>query len=273
MSSSFLTPPLPAYISEVDILVVTPTLGKRSQVTRTIQSVASIGGSRVFHCIVGPTKYTKWIKESHPNVYLLDDEGCHSIYEALNLAVFSLASKFKYFAYINDDDYWESGFSQLIRLLDTFPNLTLVYGRTRVVDLLGNFIKMIPHFPFPWCFRSLLKFLAVMFTQQSVLCRTSDLIELKAFDQSYRLYADSDLFARWIESGRRVGSCSAICSSYCYEGQRLSNNTLDVIADLRMLRLNHGRVILPQDLLIFLIFRCYNTLEYSTRILKYLLPS
>jgi hypothetical protein len=265
--------PLPLHIDEADILVVTPTLGKRSQVSRTIQSVTSIGGSRVFHCVVGPVQNTQWIKESHPNVYLLDDEGCRSIYEALNLAVFTLASKFKYFAYINDDDYWVSGFRQLIRLLDSSPNLTLVYGRTRVVDLSGNFIKIIAHFPFAWCFTSLLKFLAVMFTQQSVLCRTSDLIELKAFDQKYRLMADTDLFARWIESGRRVGACSAICSSYCYEGERLSNNSYDFNADLRMLRVSHGRVILPQDLLIFLVFRCYNTLEYSTRILNYLLPA
>jgi len=273
MISSYTTCPLPAHDDEADILVVTPTLGKRSQVNRTIQSVASIGGSRVFHCIVGPIGHTKWIVECNPNVYLLDDEGCHSIYEALNLAVFTLASRFKYFAYINDDDYWASGFSQLIRLLDTSPHLTLVYGRTRVVDLAGGYIKMIPHFPFPWCFRSLLKFLAVMFTQQSVLCRTSDLIELKAFDQKFRLFADSDLFARWIESGRRVGSCSAICSSYCYEGQRLSNNTSDFNADIRMLRLRHGKVILPQDVSIFLLFRCYNIFEYLSRMLTHFFPS
>ena len=271
MNSSYTTLPLPTHTDGADILVVTPTLGKRPQVSRTILSVANIGGSRVFHCIVGPMSNTQWIQRNHPNVYLLDDEGCNSIYEALNLAISALASRFQYFAYINDDDYWLPGYNQLIRLFDASPDLTLVYGRTRVVDLAGNYIKMIPHFPFPFCFRSLLKFLAVMFTQQSVLCRTSDLIELNAFDQEFRLFADSDLFARWIESGRRVGSSSSICSAYCYEGERLSNNMVDFRADLKRLRNNHGKTILPQDILIFLVFRLFNTFEYSSRIIKHLI--
>jgi glycosyltransferase involved in cell wall biosynthesis len=251
-----------------DVLVVTPTLGSRPSVSKTIESVYSIGGSRVFHCIVGPISKIAWIKDRYPYVHLLDDTRCDGIYSALNLAIFKYSSQFKYFAFINDDDYWLPGFIRLFHLLDSSPTLTLVYGRTQVVDLLGHVIKTIAHFPFPSCFLALLKFHAPMFTQQSVLCRSYDLTRLSAFDTSLRLYADSDLWARWIQSGRKIESCSAICSSYCYEGDRLSNNTLQASADLCRLGQIHAMTILPQDVFIFLAFRLYNSFEYLQRLLR-----
>ena len=251
-----------------DILVVTPTLGQRAALKRTISSVANfIPGNRLFHCVVGPVSRTYWIKDHFPHVYLLDDHGCRTIYEALNSAIFSLASRFKYFAYINDDDYWLPGFTALIRALDTCNNVSLVYGRTRCHDLNGGPTGILAHYPLPYSFPSLLRFRIPAFTQQSVLCRTSDLLALNGFDVSYKLAADTDLWARWIKSGRSVAECREICSSYCFQGHRLSDDHALAINDHLLLLSRHASPNLLVDIFALICFRMYNLPLYITRII------
>lgn len=254
--------------ASVDILVVTPTLGSRSSVSQTIETVQLVGGSRVFHCIVGPLARIMWIQSMYPHIHLLDDRGCNGIYSALNFAISSFSQKYQYFAYINDDDYWLPGFKELVSRLDTSSSLSLIYGRTRFVTSNGRYIKTISSFPYPRCFKSLMKFNVPIFTQQSVLCRLSDLIELGGFDEMYRILADSELFLRWIESGRKVASASVVCSCYCFEGDRLSNDRSSASSDLVRLQGMHALTISLSDLLVLMAFRLYNTLGYLSNVFR-----
>jgi len=252
-----------------DILVVTPTLGQRSEITRTISSVAAlIHKDRLFHCIVGPIPHVNWIKDAFPHVHLLSDNGCQSIYEALNHSIISLASRFNYFAYINDDDYWLPGFSALIRILDSSNDISLVYGRTRIHGLNGNAIGTIAHYPLPCSFPSLLRFGIPIFTQQSVLCRTGDLIALNGFDVSLKLAADTDLWARWIKSCRNVAECRDLCASYCFQGHRLSDDRALARYDHLLLLSRHPSPSLLVDVLFLISFRLYNLPLYAIRLLS-----
>lgn len=249
-----------------DILVITPTLGTRSTVIRTIISVQQVIGERVFHCIVGPISSTCWIRDHFGHVHLLDDSGCSSIYEALNLAIVTYASSFSLFAYINDDDFWLPAFADLVQRLDLHREITLVYGRSQVHNLNGEVVKILAHFPTISSFPSLLRFGIPIFTQQSVLCRTADLLQLNGFDTRYRLAADTDLWARWVLSSRPIAHCQKVCSSYCFDGPRLSNNDLLAAAEGLMLNEAYSKSSFLFDIFSLLAFRVYNIPLYLGRL-------
>lgn len=250
-----------------DILVVTPTLGRRYEVTKTIASaIAVVDSNRLFHCVVGPIAQTSWIANVFPHVFLLDDKGCASIYEALNLAIGLFASNYEFFAYINDDDYLLPGFSELIRVLDARSEVSLIYGRTRVHGRNGKSIGLLAHYPSPRPFASLLRFGIPIFTQQSVLCRTSTLLRLNAFDLRFKLAADTDLWARWIEGGNIIVESNQICSSYCFEGQRLSDDHELLMKEYALLRLRYSSHSQIKDLIALIAFRLYNLPLYASRL-------
>jgi len=251
-----------------DILVVTPTLGTRSTLSRTINSVKQVIGERLFHCIVGPVSSTSWIRDEFDHVHLLDDSGCSSIYDALNHAIHTYASSFSYFAYINDDDFWLPAYASLVQCLDDCSDITLVYGRTQVHDLNGNFVKILGHYPTCSPFASLLRFRIPIFTQQSVLCRTADLLQLNGFDTRYSLAADTDLWARWVLSSRPIAHCHKVCSSYCFDGSRLSNNDVLAAAEGLMLNEAYSKSSFILDIFSLLAFRVYNIPLYLGRLVK-----
>ena len=96
---------LPTNDINVDILVVTPTLGDRPGINQTIESVNAVLGHRVFHCIIGPFAKIFTLKNRFPHIHLLDEPSPNGVYSALNFAIACYARNFTYFAYINDDDF------------------------------------------------------------------------------------------------------------------------------------------------------------------------
>lgn len=249
-----------------DILVVTPTLGLRPQVARTILSVRNISGPRSYHCIVGPIAQTQWIKDLFPHVHLLDDAGCDGIYDALNRALFTYAHKYELFSYINDDDFWLPGYQQLIRIMDASRQISLVYGRTMILGPGSTFQKIAAHFPFPRIFIPLIRHSIPIFTQQAVLCRTEALLSLHGFDTKYRLCADSDLFARFFTNHYLAVSTNSICAAYTFGNDRLSSDTRLLLAD----KARFKRVFPPRwsllEILYITCFRLYNLPEYLGRV-------
>lgn len=117
---------------KADILVLTPTLGNRKSLQKTVSIIKTIGGERIMHIIIAPQKEVRNLQVQFPDVEVLaEPEGCKGIYPALNYGFRKYGRDYKYLTFINDDDYWLPGFKKLIETIEhDNPINLLVMGRT-----------------------------------------------------------------------------------------------------------------------------------------------
>ena len=99
------------------ILVITPTLGNRNTLAKTIESVREIGGDMVKHIIVAPEQQISFIKETFGDIECLPElEGKKGIYAALNHGFRTYGKEFEYLTFINDDDVGKYLAKQLYKI-------------------------------------------------------------------------------------------------------------------------------------------------------------
>lgn len=215
-------------------LVLTPTLGLRSSLHQTIESVYQHGVPGVHHFLVGPPERLAPFQELYPWIDVLPQPSpCNGVYGALNYALSSLGDKYSYFCYLNDDDCWASGFDLLLSSVISDPSLDLVYGRTAFVAD-NRIVRKGAFFPFPSLYSSLARRGVPLFTQQSLVVRTSCVMSSGGFPEAYPLSADTRLWGQIIDSGAKVMAVRAICSYYSLDGHRLSTTRelLDIEASV-----------------------------------------
>jgi hypothetical protein len=254
----------------MSLLVVTPTLGSRPSIRKTILSVAYVGGGNVTHVLSGPKPRLQKYLAEFPWIQIHDDGGSLGVYDSLNSVLSSSKySDYDYFAYINDDDFWLPGFASLICAISVDSSLDLVYGR---VVFLANSrkptIRLGAYTPrFLDCavlFRSGIP----AFTQQSLIVRTSLLVENGLFDTARPLTADSLMWLNLLRLNIKTSSFNVYSSVYDLRGQRLSTN-----AGLCSLDPDYSRIQLApcsseglRALLIILLYRMVNVPVYLHRI-------
>ena len=114
------------------ILVLTPTLGNRDTLSKTIESVREIGGDLVKHIIITAKSQISSVKNKYGNIECLPElEGKKGIYAALNHGFKTYGKDYEYLTFINDDDYWLPDFKLLIDAIK--ENYDLVYGKVNYI--------------------------------------------------------------------------------------------------------------------------------------------
>ena len=209
------------------LLVVTPTLGKRSSLKKTILSVASIGGDNIRHVLSGPRANLDQYSLQFPWIEIFDDNGASGVYESINALLSSdHYNSYKYFAYINDDDQWLPGFSSLINAVKEDSTIDIAYGRT--IFILSDRRCSIR----PGAFTSrpadaILLFQTGIpaFTQQSMIVRKKLLHDQGLFNLSLPITADSAMWTSILKEKPSVVAFNIFASAYELRGQRLSTNT------------------------------------------------
>lgn len=203
------------------IVVITPTLGTRDTLERTIETVRTIGGNRVRHVVVCPSAMTEVLSNRYGVECLAEPAGCRGIYQALNYGFRTLGHDYSYLTFINDDDYWLPDYSRLIDAVDD-GQVDLVYGKVdfdmdgRIMDMAcsGCYADFIP----------LLHRRIVLFTQQAAILRSSAFFDVGGFDEHYRLVADTLLWARLSERHLRYRYISRVCARCDMGMGRLSSD-------------------------------------------------
>jgi hypothetical protein len=204
-----------------ELLVITPTLGRRASLHRTIQSVRKYGEHSV-HVIVGPQDLRKNLLTLYPWIDFLEDDSRLGIFHAVNIGLQAYPN-YEFFSFINDDDYWLPGFSTLIKFARANPALSFVYGKT-VFSMhqysrfkSGSFSPFYRHFP------ALLQFGIPIFTHQSLIVRRHYLKLLgDQFDLAYPLSADSQMWARFVHHSFPGKGLNVFASVYSLDPGRLS---------------------------------------------------
>lgn len=206
-------------------LVITPTLGDRESLSRTVESVEMIGKDRVDHILTCPQSKVEDLKKRFPSLKIIPEpENFKGIYGALNNVINKYFKDYKYFTYINDDDYWLQGFQNLISLLDKNSNIDAVYGRVNYYNEQGFCIGSQTSSKRYKSFKILLKSKIILFTQQTTLIRTSIFEYGYRFDDSYKLVADTKFWINLIDSGFKFHYLNQIVAAYTLQNNQLSSD-------------------------------------------------
>ena len=253
-----------------EILVVTPTLGKRLTLHRTISGVRKYGGQSVVHVIVGPPALGQYLLRLYPWIYFLEDHAKLGIFHAVNTALNKFTG-YEYFSFINDDDYWLPGFTQLIQCIKANPDLSFVYAKTIFASHSYSRFKCGSFSPFYRHFSYLLQMGIPMFTHQSLIIRRHCLQLLgDQFDLSYPLSADSELWARLVQPPFIGKGLNIPASVYSLDPGRLSLDIKLLDRDYSQRMSSNGYITKFAFAAIFrvAIFRLLNIPCYLSRILQ-----
>ena len=254
------------------VLILTPTLGERETLAKTVDSVRHIRAllpGRVDHRIVtGKSKVDK-LAAMYPDVQVVEEPVGGNIYTAINSGLMVNSEEYYYLGYINDDDYLLPDFTNLIDALDEDCELDFVYSKTDRINLEGEYVETIPWFPLIRAFIPLLAHGIPLFTQQSTLIKRGMFLELNGFDASYKLAADTEFWCRLLMSGCTSEFVNKRTAAYRFHDSNLSFQIPGLQARETMrLRESLGVKKTTMSLLYLSIFRLFNCNVYLNRIFK-----
>lgn len=248
-----------------NILVITPTLGDRTSLKRTIESVRDIGGNYVKHIIIAPIQKIERLKNIYNEIDCIPEPiNSNGIYTALNYAFKTFGKQYKYITFINDDDYWLANFKLLINeILNN--DCDMVYGKIKFYDeQKQSYKKMASSSSFKY-FIPLLHHSVILFTQQATIIKSDLFFELGGFDEKYKLAADTKLWAQLSLKNLKYKYLPKECAVYTLQnGQLSSNHEIGTIEHQRLLQefpIKKYKTIIP-----LLIYRIKNIPIYLYRI-------
>lgn len=250
------------------ILVLTPTLGNRKTLSKTIETVKNIGGSLVKHVIVTPQQQIPFIKERFGDIECLPElEGTKGIYAALNHGFNTYGKDYEYLTFINDDDYWLPDFKLLINTID--KGYDFVYGKVNYI--LENKKGVVKPMACSNQFKEFVPLLyhkIILFTQQATLIKSKYYFEIGGFSENFKLVSDTKFWADLSLLNVKYKYISKPCAAYIYQDGQLSSNTeLQTLEHNMMLEQLPNYSFVKRYVAVFK-FRLNNIFVYISRFLK-----
>jgi GT2 family glycosyltransferase len=248
-----------------DTLIVTPTLGERASLRRTIETVRTIGGERVRHVLVCPASQAKDLEQQFPGLEVVVEPAKAGIFAAVNFALRRSARSYRYVGYINDDDYWLPGFESLFAALDRSPRIDIAYGRVNFINEKNEVLFASTSSSRYMALKPLFARDIVLFTQQATLMTSNCFQRLGGYDESYQLTADTEMWIRALELGYGMQYCKLLCATYTIQSDQLSADQAKVQEENRRIRREHGIHKDWHSTLEFLNYRLQNLPAYTRR--------
>jgi hypothetical protein len=254
----------------MNLLVVTPTLGKSRWLEETVVSVHSLPVAHR-HILIGPEAGRSDLEKRFPHTQVMvEPDG--GMYAAINHAL-KTAPAWEAFTYINDDDLLLPGFSATVRAAASVGagRPLLVYGRVRLIDRTGRRIGAIPISPRPALNRRLYALRLEPVYQQGTLITRAAWEMLGGFDPALRLCGDSELLARACLSGLPFRRVSRTVAAFRLTAGQLSKNRVAMEAERRWIDEKLG-LITPSSWhhqAARLAFRIFNLSVYAERIARH----
>ena len=256
------------------ILVLTPTLGNRESLSKTIESVRNIGGDLVKHIIVAPKSQIPSIKNKYGDIECLPElEGKKNIYAAINHGFNTYGKDYEYLTYINDDDYWLPDFKLLINAIG--EGYDFVYGKVNyILENKNGIIKPMTCSNQFKDFIPLLHCKIVLFTQQATLLKSNLFFEVGGFSEDYKLVSDTKFWADLSLLDIKYKYIPKPCAAYIHQYENLStlNKELQTIEQIKILEQMPKCSMLKRCLAV-LKFRLTNFNIYLSRYFKGLSPT
>ena len=251
------------------ILVITPTLGNRNTLAKTIESVRTIGGSFVKHIIVAPERQIPFIKETFGNIECLPElEGKKGIYSALNYGFNTYGKDYEYLTFINDDDYWLPDFKLLINTID--EGYDFVYGKVNyILENKNGIVKPMACSNQFKEFIPLLHCKVVLFTQQATLIKSKLYFQIGGFSEEFKLVSDTKFWGDLSLLDIRYKYIPKPCAAYVIQEGQLSSNKELQSKEKNILIQNFPRVSRSKKYIALLKFRFNNLFVYVHRLFNH----
>ena len=174
-------------------LVVTPTLGESEYLREAVASVRALGNI-VHHRIVTPVEHAQKVVAIAPEAEVLVDNGM-GLYAAINAAAWDVATRYRGFTWLNDDDRLVADGTRLAcTAID--DGAAIAYGRVGLIDAEGAAQGWLPVCRFGADMGFLLARGIVAISQPGTWISSALWEHLNGVDESYRLGGDLDFFWR-----------------------------------------------------------------------------
>jgi glycosyltransferase involved in cell wall biosynthesis len=212
-----------------NILILTPTLGERRSLTKTVSSIKEIGGEQVKHILVAPISQHKKLKEGYPDLDIIAEPvSKKGIYPALNEGFNTYAKDYQYIGFLNDDDYWLPNFKLLIEAINNDSSLDFVYGKTYHIDQWGRILKeQTCSNQFNNAFLPLLiQNRLALLTQQATLVKSKYFFHLGGFSEKFQLISDSKFWADLSLLKPKYKYINKVCAAYTSQKGQLSSDKM-----------------------------------------------
>lgn len=246
--------------------IVTATLGTSPFWPTAAASIAGAAPGAE-HIIVCPRERMAACKPNTAPRAVLIAEGACGLYGALNQAL-RHAGEWEAFTWLNDDDVLRApGFGKLLARLEAPAGVDAAYGRVDLIDGAGAGVGALPIARRGRDLRGLLARGIIPLAQPGTVIRREVFERLGGFDETYRVAADLDFFARALLAGARFEFVAAKVASFRLRVGQLSKQAAEREAETaRALRpLNNWR----RSIGALWRFRVANLATYANRIRRH----
>lgn len=209
-----------------EILVVTATLGRSGWLGEAVESVAAVraAGFPIRHRIAAPAAEVPALQARFPGCEVVESRA-PGVYGALNEAI-ATAGNWSWMTWLNDDDRWRhDGVLRAFTALRDGGDADIVYGRVDYIDASGKRLGALPVESRPQRFRALMAAGISPLSQHGTFVRRTLAETLGGFDESLRLAADFDYWARAVAAGARFRFVDTVVADFRLRTGQLSGDT------------------------------------------------
>lgn len=214
----------------MNLLVLTPTLGRGSFLAETIRSVRALP-ARVQHLLICPADAETAMRTLAPGARVVAQSGS-GLYVALNTGLAAAGDDWDAVTWINDDDVLcAEGVTTAMNWLETGPAIGVVYGRVGLMNDAGGRLGELPVARRPGDLPALLAGGIMPLAQPGTIIRGNVARQLGGFDAGYRLAGDLDYFVRALRAGAGFAFVSAEVARFRLRAGQLSKDEPAVAAE------------------------------------------
>jgi hypothetical protein len=220
------------------ILVITATLGTSIHLNKTIASVDThkkIWNDSIHHVLVAPASRVQELSNAYPQCEIIE-EGAKGLYSAINTALKS--AEIDFWTYLNDDDVFLSGFSEVIKLAIK-KSENIIYGKVLLINENNKVINEVTRLPFPFLMHAALAGKRSPLNQQGVIFPGSTLRNVGLFDVKLKYAADLDYFCRCSRLGYSFNFISKPVAGFRVTPGQLSTNENSFKNEIAAVRAQH----------------------------------
>lgn len=253
----------------LQLLVVTPTLGRSPWLDETVASVAGLAFPCA-HVLVAPAGVVAELAVRFPRVRVVAEPG-GGMYAAINAGLAAVEG-WRACTYINDDDLLLPRMTEVMAHART-TEARVVYGGVRLINTKGRRIGAIPISPAPSLNRWLYAQRTEPVFQHGTVITRAVVERLGAFDETLRFCGDSEFLARACVAGIPfVCATKSVVAAFRLRAGQLTKDLPAMLAEHHVVYNKHR---LPAERITWrhrwarLVFRVANVPVYIERVARY----
>lgn len=255
----------------MDLLIITPTLGRSRFLDETVKSTR-IPGVRVQHVISCPRDRVNALKERFPTSQVVEDLGREAgIYGAINAALSAVHEPWDFFTYLNDDDLLGRDFGTMFKRHTFAANRhTVAFGRITNIDQKGTKVMEMTVGPNPRQYPALLQMGISPTGQQGMVFGRQVVERIGLYSTRYKLCGDLDYWCRAMAAGFDFLYYPLEAGKFRVQDGQLSGDTNTTRRELAEIARHHfpEGASAVEKLWAKVVYRFYNSFRYLDRIVK-----